>query len=149
MALTSTEIGRLLQPMKDFAPAILRCAEIVESAEAAERTMAAQAPALDEIRKEADALRALKQQAHDELQTVLVQVEQARKETAEEKTAITASLKDLRIKLKDADEALKAMRDEHANALAGNKQELEGLNIVLDQKKKELADFRRSVPKTY
>lgn len=40
MALTSVEIKRLLQPMKDFAPAILRCAEIVEAAEQAEALLA-------------------------------------------------------------------------------------------------------------
>lgn len=38
--MNATEIRNALKPMADFAPAILRCAEIIEAAESAEKTIA-------------------------------------------------------------------------------------------------------------
>jgi len=147
--MTSADIKRMVKHTMEFAPALLRCAEIVEAAEAAERGIASKDTVITEIRKEVDALLSQKKQAADELVTAQAQVEQAKKDTAQEKADLSAGLKDARDKLKTAQVALKATQDEHSNTIAGNKQELDGLNIVLDQKRKELADFRRSVPKTY
>ena len=147
--MTSADIKRMVKHTMEFAPALLRCAEIVEAAEAAERGIASKDTVITEIRKEVDALLSQKKQAADELVTAQAQVEQAKKDTAQEKADLSAGLNDARDKLKTAQVALKATQDEHSNTIAGNKQELDGLNIVLDQKRKELADFRRSVPKTY
>ena len=147
--MTSADIKRMVKHTMEFAPALLRCAEIVEAAEAAERGIASKDTVITEIRKEVDALLSQKKQAADELVTAQAQVEQAKKDTAQEKADLSAGLKDARDKLKTAQVALKATQDEHANTIAANKHELDELNIVLERKRKELADFRRSVPKTY
>ena len=147
--MTSADIKRMVKHTMEFAPAVLRCAEIVEAAEEAERVIASKDKVLDDIRSEVDALLRQKKEAADELVTAHDQVKQAKKDTAQEKADLSAGLNDARDKLKTAQVALKATQDEHSNTIAGNKQELDGLNIVLDQKRKELADFRRSVPKTY
>lgn len=147
--MTSADIKRMVKHTMEFAPALLRCAEIVEAAEEAERGIASKDKVIADIRSEVDALLSQKKQAADELTTAKMQVEQAQKDAAQEKADLSAGLKAAREKLKIAEDALKHTQDEHANIIAANKQELDGLNIVLDQKRKELADFRRSVPKTY
>jgi chromosome segregation ATPase len=147
--MTSAEIKRMLQPMKDFAPAILRCAEIVEAAEDAERLLKEHDSAVKTAKKDLADLVKAKSEAHDELQAVRGEVDLAKTATAEEKTALAATLKATQAKLKTAQDALVATQNDHANTLAAHKQELDGLDIVLDAKKKELADFRRAIPKTY
>lgn len=147
--MTSADIKRMVKHTMEFAPALLRCAEIVEAAEEAERGIASKDKVIADIRSEVNALVKLKKEAADELTTAKMHVEQAKKDTAQEKADLSAGLKAAREKLKIAEDALKHTQDEHANTLAANKQELDGLNIVLEQKRKELADFRRSVPKTY
>jgi chromosome segregation ATPase len=149
MALSSTEIKRLLQPMKDFAPAILRCAEIVEAAEQAEGLLKEQDGAVKAAKKELAALAKQTEEAHAELGACCASVEQAKQDTATEKAALAATLKATKEKLKLAEEALDATQKDHANTLAAHKQELDGLDVVLEAKKKELADFRRAIPKTY
>jgi chromosome segregation ATPase len=149
MALSSTEIKRLLQPMKDFAPAILRCAEIVEAAEQAEELLKEQDGAVKEAKKKLDVLAKQTEEAHAELGSCCASVGQAKKDLAAEKAVIADTLKATKEKLKEAQVALDAIQKEHANAIAVHKQELDGLDIVLEAKKKELADFRRAIPKTY
>lgn len=149
MALTSTEIKRLLQPMKDFAPAILRCAEIVEAAEQAEVTLREHAPSMQAIERELQALAQQKKEAQDEVLAAKVEMDAARKSTADEKIALVKTLNETKENLKAVQAALDELTKEHANTLAAQKQELLGVEIVLEQKKKELADFRRAIPKTY
>ena len=149
MALTSTEIKRLLQPMKDFAPAILRCAEIVEAAEQAEVTIKEHATVVKAAQSELADLARQKQEAQDEVVAARAEAEAAKKATADEKVELAATLKTTQAKVKAAQEASQATQNEHANVLAANKQELLGVQIVLEEKKKELADFRRAIPKTY
>jgi chromosome segregation ATPase len=149
MALTSTEIKRLLQPMKDFAPAILRCAEIVEAAEQAEALLKEQDGTVKAAKKELDSLAQRTEDAHAELGACCASVEQAKQDTADEKRTLAESLKDARAALRLAQDTIEATQKEHANLLAAHKQELDGLEIVLEAKKKELADFRRAIPKTY
>jgi ABC-type transporter Mla subunit MlaD len=147
--MTSAEIKRMLQPMKDFAPAILRCAEIVEAAEQAEGLLKEQDGAVKAAMKELAALAKQTEEAQAELGACCASVDQAKKDTAAEKSAIADTLTATKEKLKAAQEALDATQKEHANTLAAHKQELDGLDIVLEAKKKELADFRRAIPKTY
>jgi hypothetical protein len=68
MTMTSDQIRKALAPMKDFAPAIFSCAEIVESAEVAEKRKA-----------EAERETAKLQRVHAEL---LAQNEQERQKLA-------------------------------------------------------------------
>lgn len=147
--MTSAEIKRTLQPMKDFAPAILRCAEIVEAAEQAEALLKEQDGAVKAAKKTLDSLTKQTEDAHASLGACCASVEQAKLEAAAEKVALAATLKATKEKLKLAEEALDATQKEHANTLAAHKQELDGLDVVLEAKKKELADFRRAIPKTY
>jgi chromosome segregation ATPase len=149
MALTSTEIKRLLQPMADFAPAILRCAEIVEAAEQAERAILSREPTIQSLHKEIQQLKEQQTQEQDMLDTLRADVVRVTAETASEKDTIKQTLKDSTGKLKAAQEALDVTQKEHARVLAAHQQEIAGLDIVLDAKKKELADFRRAIPKTY
>jgi chromosome segregation ATPase len=147
--MTSAEIKRMLQPMKDFAPAILRCAEIVEAAEQAEGLLKEQGGAVKAAKQELAALATQTAAAQADLGACCASVAQAKLDTAAEKSALAATLKVTKEKLKLAEEALDATQKDHANTLAAHKQELDGLDIVLEAKKKELADFRRAIPKTY
>ena len=149
MALSSTEIKRLLQPMKDFAPAILRCVEIVEAAEQAERDIKDSGPALHALKEEIKALQKTKQEEQSAIAVIRADVKRALDEATQEKSDIKQALKPLQEKLKVAQDALDSTQKKHAAILAANQQEVAGVEIVLVQKRQELADFRKSVPKTY
>jgi chromosome segregation ATPase len=149
MALSSTEIKRLLQPMKDFAPAILRCVEIVEAAEQAERDIKDSGPAVIALKEEIQALQKTKQDEQSAIAVIRADVKQALEAAAQEKADIKQALKPLQEKLKAAQDALDSTQKEHAKILSANQQEVAGVEIVLAQKRQELADFRKSVPKTY
>jgi ABC-type transporter Mla subunit MlaD len=149
MALTSTEIKRLLKPMEDFAPAIMRCAEIVEAAEQAEQTIRNREPAITALQKEIEALKEQQKHEQEMLDSLRADVVRVTEETAREKDEIKNTIKASKEKLKAAQDALDSTQKEHAALIASNQQELDGLNIVLEQKRKELADFRRAIPKTY
>jgi chromosome segregation ATPase len=149
MALTSTEIKRLLKPMEDFAPAIMRCAEIVEAAEQAEKTILNREPAITALQKEIEALKEQQKHEQEMLDSLRADVVRVTNETALEKDEIKSTIKASKEKLKAAQEALETTQKEHADLLASQQQEIAGLDIVLEQKRKELADFRRAIPKTY
>ena len=57
MALTSAQVRTMLKPMADFAPAILRCAEILEAAEGAEARVKDAEKALNAVNHEAAQVR--------------------------------------------------------------------------------------------
>ena len=67
--MTSADIRRMLKHTMEFAPAIIRCAEIVEAAEEAERGIASKDKVIADIRSEVNALVKLKKEAADELRS--------------------------------------------------------------------------------
>lgn len=147
--MTSAQMKAAFKMMQDFAPAIMKATEILESAEQAESILAEHKKAMAKVDQDCAACVEQKASLDAELAALRGSVEQAKRETAEEKVALADSLKTAKAKLKEVEAALESTRNEHANVLAANQQELDGLNIVLDAKKKELADFRRAIPKTY
>lgn len=147
--MTSAQMKAAFKMMQDFAPAIMKATEILESAEQAESVLAEHKKAMVQVDKDCSACVAMRDQLNTELSNLRDSVTQAKQDTAQEKSDLADSLKTAKAKLKDVEAALDATRNEHANTLAANQQELDGLNIVLDAKKKELADFRRAIPKTY
>ena len=146
---TSAQMKAAFKMMQDFAPAIMKASEILESAEQAESILAEHKKAMAQVDKDCASCVGMKASLESELADLRAQVEQAKKETAEEKAALADSLKASKAKLKTVEEALDATRNEHANTLAKNQMELDDLNGVIEAKKKELADFRRAIPKTY
>jgi chromosome segregation ATPase len=92
MALTSTEIKRLLQPMADFAPAILRCAEIVEAAEKAEHTISESANVIAQLTDELVSLGAQRDQLNAEVAAVAHQVADKKREARAEMEALDISI---------------------------------------------------------
>lgn len=92
MALTSVEIKRLLQPMKDFAPAILRCAEIVEAAEQAEQTIATSHETCCTIEKNLLSLDDQQKQVQAQMAKMQQDVELRRRSAAEEIETLNISV---------------------------------------------------------
>lgn len=147
--MTSAQAKAAISMMKDFAPAIMQAADLLESAEKAESVLAEHKKAMASVDQACASCVERKTSLEAELTDLFAQVEQAKRDTADEKARLSETLKATKDKLKTATDALEATQKDHANVLAANAQELDGLNIVLEAKRKELADFRRSVPKTY
>lgn len=146
MALTSAEITRLLKPMADFAPAILRCAEIVAAAEEAERTIALSEGRIQAIQAEIDGLQ---EQAERNRATV--------KATQDEQMLATHNLEQAQAKLgvqiteaqQEWDRLKKAIlssQQEHAAALAVMAEEIRLQESILADRKRAVAQFKASLP---
>lgn len=147
--MTSAQMKAAFKMMQDFAPAIMKATEILEAAEQAESVLAEHKKAMAAVDQECASCVQTKAALDAELAALHAEVVQAKQATADEKAALAESLKAAKAKLKLAEDALLSTQNDHANTLAANKQELLGVQIVLDEKKKELADFRRAIPKTY
>ena len=147
--MTSAQMKAAFKIMQDFAPAIMKAAEILESAEQAESILAEHKKAMAAVDQDCASCVSQKASLDAELAALRAEVERAKADTAEEKARLAETLKATKDKLKAATEALDATQKDHANTLAAHKQELDGVDIVLETKRKELADFRRAIPKTY
>lgn len=146
MGLTSVQIKRLIQPMADFAPAILRCAEIVEAAEQAERTILDSEPVLASLRADIDALQTQQKHEQDALAGLMADVARALEGIAKDKADALAAIQPTLDDLKTAQDALEATQKEHAAVIAAQQQEIAEVDAILAQKRQELSDFKNSVP---
>jgi chromosome segregation ATPase len=117
MALTSTEIKRLLQPMRDFAPAILRCVEIVEAAEQAERTLAEQRADAATVQHDLAALALQREQAQASLATVQHEVAQKTRAAHEEIETLNISVQIVKDQLSAAQRDFETTQREHQKML--------------------------------
>ena len=140
--MTSAQMKAAFKIMQDFAPAIMKATEILEAAEQAESILAEHKKAMAAVDQDCEACVAQKASLDAELSALRADVERAKQDTAEEKERLAETLKATKEKLKAATEALDATQKDHANTLAAHKQEPEGTDIVLETKRKELADFR-------
>lgn len=149
MALTAAQIKTKLKPMMDFAPAILAAAEIVEAAEAAEKQVSEHYACCATMRADIDVMKGQQSALFDECVKLQQQREQEKGELASQRAAIKEKLKPAQEQLEKAEAALEATKQEHARVLAANNEELHNLTTLLEQKRSDLADFRRGIPKTY
>lgn len=147
--MTSAQMKAAFKMMQDFAPAIMKASEILESAEQAEVKLAEHQKKMDGLDATHADLGRQCEAAQVELRGVQTKLDQARHQTAVEREALEASLKDLKAQVQHAKTTLQATHDEHANTLAVYKQEIAQLVESLAQHKQALADFRKAIPKTY
>ena len=146
MALTSAEIARLLKPMADFAPAILRCAEIVAAAEEAERTIALSdgriqsiQTEIDGLQKQADRNRELVKATADELILATRNLEQSQAKLGAQITEAHQELDRLKMSVLSA-------QQQHASDLSVMAEEIRLQESILADRKRAVAQFKASLP---
>jgi chromosome segregation ATPase len=144
--MTSAEIKRMLQPMKDFAPAILRCAEIVEAAEQAERTIAEQRSEAMTVQADLMALAETRDQAQASLVTVQHEVAQKTRAAHEEIETLNISIQIVKDQLSAAQRDFETTQREQQKIL----DELTGATQVkedqLNERTSALAAFMAQFP---
>ena len=146
MALTAADIRRILQPMADFAPAILRCAEIVEAAEEAELTIKTNAKHITAMQAEIVGLEG--QVTTNRLAVAASEDELAvfKADIAAQKTKLINDLKATQDKLDAATAGLVAMQDEHKKLTEQYAEEIRLQQSALDDRKRAILVFKQSLP---
>jgi chromosome segregation ATPase len=146
MALTSTEIKRMLQPMKDFAPAILRCAEIVEAAEEAEKKMASHHETCCAIETNLSALTDQQGQAQEAIATLQQQVAQKKREAQAEIDTLNISVQIVKDQLSAAQRDFEATQREQQNKLDELTVAIQVKDDQLKERTSALAAFMAQFP---
>jgi chromosome segregation ATPase len=132
------EIRNTLKPMADFAPAILRAAEIVEAAEAADKQLATLDKTIAEKKKQIDALDK-ETQRQENLSKMATQNYTKARDDADLKLAqVEATLKDARLSAEKAIVGLNANVDK-------KRAELTALNKEIEAEKQRLAKAQQSL----
>jgi len=147
--MTSAQMKAAFKIMQDFAPAIMKATEILEAVESAESVLAEKDKSVKAMDKACVEACARHEAMQKEIAACQVEVDQAKVDTAAQKAELAKTLKGTQEKLKAAQEALDATQKEHANTLALHRQELSDLDTTIEKSRKDLADFRRAIPKTY
>jgi chromosome segregation ATPase len=146
MALTSTEIKRLLQPMKDFAPAILRCAEIVEAAEEAERKIAGHHENCCTIETNLSALAEQHGTAQEEMAKVQQQVTERKREAQAEIDTLNISVQIVKDQLSAAQRDFETAQREQQAKLDALTLDTQVKEDQLKERTNALASFMAQFP---
>jgi chromosome segregation ATPase len=157
--MTSAEIKRALKPMADFAPAVLKAAEIVEAAEAAEKEIVLAGEKKAEVEKQIATLQGqipVIQAMVDKERAGLVEFRNDNKRIKDHLTAELGPLRDelslLTQRLKDQlipelqplkDQIAKAKKD-LAQIEAEKKAKLDELTAQIDAEQKKLNDAKQA-----
>lgn len=145
MAMTSREILDTLKPMRDFAPAIIRAAEIIEAVEQASVTLKAMDKSKAGVQAEIDELNKQAASTRQATAATVSELETARADVLAEKEKLNASLKPLQAKLKTAQAALDSVQSDYAKKLAALDEELRAKQTQLDGVKSEIEAFRARI----
>jgi chromosome segregation ATPase len=146
MALTSTEIRRLLQPLADFAPAILRCAEIVEAAEKAEHTISESATVIAQLTAEIGSLDAQRDQSNAEVGAVAQQVADKKREARAEMETLDISIQIVKDQLSASQRDFETAEREHQEQLYALTVETQAQADQLKERTSALAAFMAQFP---
>jgi len=144
--MTSAQIRATLKPMADFAPAILRCAEIVEAAEAAEARFAQQAEALEAQQRTIVELQTQEAEARAAVTATAGDLATAQAEVAAQKTKLIATLKPLQDKIDQATAALTALTAEQTATMSRYAEEIRMQESLLEDRKRAVLAFKQSLP---
>jgi septal ring factor EnvC (AmiA/AmiB activator) len=132
--------------MADFAPAILRCAEIVEEAEGAELTIKKSAERITKLQTEIVGLEGQVTANRHAVSESFDELAAAKADIAAQKTKLIANLKVTQDKLDAATAGLVAMQDEHKKLTEQYAEETRVYQSVLEDRKRAVLAFKQSLP---
>lgn len=151
--MTSAQMKAAFKMMQDFAPAIMKASEIFEQLELAEpqlmehrRTLAAVDAQIEERRAYYDSQYHALVSRNEELSA---QLEAKRAEMERGLEHCEQCISDTQKRIAAEEKEFMAAAAEAEQLMTVRKRELADVTDALEAKRKELADFRRSVPKTY